>query len=356
MSLPSDEPAFQPPPIIVGAWQLSAGHHKRGLSAEDAIDVFLALIARGITTFDCADIYTGVEDLLGRVRRTAHARLGRQAADSLRVHTKFVPDRSALAHVDRTHVQCIIDRSLRRLGVERLDLVQFAWWDYAVPGYVEVALYLDDLRREGKIAHVGATNFDVPHLTEILDAGVPVVAHQVQYSVLDRRPEHGMTALAKELGFRLLCYGGLAGGFLTDRWLGQADPAPGGLVDARNLPNRSLTKYRLLINELGGWEAYQHILGVLAAVADAHGVSTVQVALRWLLDRPSNPSVILGVSSPERMEQALGAIELQLTTADRGAIDAALAGLPGLKGPCFGFERDPNSPHAAVMKYDLNRT
>jgi len=349
------ETEFVAPPIIVGAWQLSEGHHRKEMSAEQAADVFLRLIELGVHTFDCADIYTGVEELLGRVRRLAHDRFGAEVAARIRVHTKFVPDRSRLTQVDRVYVERIIDRSLRRLGSERLDLVQFAWWDYDIPGYVEAAQILGDLRAEGKIAHVGATNFDVQHLTEILDAGVPIMAHQVQYSLLDHRPENGMTRLAQSRGFDLLCYGALAGGFLSDRWLDRPDPAPGGLQDLRSLPNRSLTKYRLIIDEFGGWQRYQALLRTMAVVAERRGASIAQVALRYVLERPGSPSVILGVSRTERMEEALGALELRLEAEDGGDLEEAVATASGSGGDCFGLERDPGSAHAAIMKYDLNR-
>src|SRR5438876_10870341 len=139
-------------------------------------------VEAGITTFDCADIYTGVEALIGSFRR-AYPSLAR----GVQVHTKFVPDVSELNTLERRYVEAIIDRSLRRLGMECLDLVQFHWWDFALPRYVDTALELDRLRRAGKIARLGVSNFDTRHLQELVAAGVPVVAHQLQYSLRDER-------------------------------------------------------------------------------------------------------------------------------------------------------------------------
>lgn len=85
---------------------------------------------------------------------------GGYSLSRVQLHTKFVPDLSELAIVDSRYVTDIIDRSLQRLATERLDLVQFHWWDFSVPRYVETAFELDKLRRAGKIAHVGVTNFD----------------------------------------------------------------------------------------------------------------------------------------------------------------------------------------------------
>src|SRR5262245_41746904 len=145
-------------------------------------------VETGVTTFDCADIYTGVEALIGRWRRR---RKGSAGAD-VQVHTKYVPDLDRLNTHSRADVSRGVERSLARLGVERLDLVQLHWWDYDIPGFVDVAGWLDELRRTGKIRHVGLTNFDRGRQAEIVAAGVPIVSHQVQYSVLDRRPANGL--------------------------------------------------------------------------------------------------------------------------------------------------------------------
>ena len=117
-----------------------------------------------------------------------------------------------------------VDRSLTRLQVERLDLVQLHWWDFDVPGYIEAAVWLDELRRAGKIRNVGLTNFDRLRLTEILAAGVPIATHQVQCSVLDRRPAGGMAALCAERGIRLLCYGAVAEGSSASATCGGPSP------------------------------------------------------------------------------------------------------------------------------------
>ena len=214
----------------------------------------------------------------------------------VQVHTKYVPDLDRLPTHSRADVVRGVDRSLARLGVERLDLVQLHWWDYDVPGYVEAAAWLDELRRAGKIRHVGLTNFDQTRLEEIVAAGVPIVSHQVQYSVLDRRPADGMATLCARHGIGLLCYGALAGGFLSERYLGRADPAA-------PLENRSLVKYRLIIDEFGGWDRFQEMLAALGAVAARHGVGIGAVAIRWVLDQPGVSGVIVGARHARHLDQ-----------------------------------------------------
>src|ERR687897_388785 len=256
-------PGYRISRMLRGGWQLAGGHG--AIEAERAIADMAAFVDAGVTTFDCADIYTGVEEMIGHFRDRILAERGSEALKNFKVHTKFVPDWDALSRVDLPYVREIIDRSLRRLRIERLDLVQLHWWNYAVPGAVETALMLKELQDEGKIDRIGGTNFDAPHTRALLDAGVPLVSMQVQYSLLDARPEHGLAAFCAERGVGLLCYGTVAGGFLSERWLGAREPA-------EPFANRSLTKYKLIIDDFGGWDLFQELLRALDRVARRHDV------------------------------------------------------------------------------------
>lgn len=339
-------PGYTVSRLLKGGWQLAGGHGP--VDRRAALDDMRRFVDAGITTFDCADIYTGVEALIGEFLGALRRDRGPAAAAGVQVHTKYVPDRDSLATLTKRDVERIVDRSLARLGVERIDLVQFHWWNYDVAGYVEGARWLADLQRAGKIRLIGVTNFDTPRLAEILDAGVPVVSHQLQYSPIDRRPERQMTELARRRGVRFLCYGALAGGFLSDRYLGA--PAP-----AEPLENRSLTKYRLVIDEFGGWALFQALLRVLRRIADRHGVTVGTVALRWTLDRPLVGGVIVGARDASHLDDTLAASTLALTDDDRAEIDGVLARASGPAGDTYTLERDTAGRHAAIMKYNLNR-
>lgn len=332
------------PRMITGAWQLSAGHARVPIEREAIFATFATLVENGFTAFDCADIYTGVEDLLGDFLRTMPA----DVRDTVQIHTKLVPDRDDLASVDRAYVERIVDRSLARLGVERLDLVQFSWWDYAVPGYVEMAGWLSDLQAAGKVRLIGVTNFDVPRVREIVEGGVRVVSNQVQYSPLDARPEGGMVDLCREHDIELLCYGGLAGGFLSSPWLDAPEPP-------ENPANRSLVKYALIIDDFGGWDLYQDLLRALDDVAKKHDTAISTVALRWLLDRPQVGAAIVGVSRTDHIRQNLDAFALCLDDEDRRRIGAVLERRTGPAGDVFGLERIAGGRHAEIMRYNLNR-
>lgn len=352
-------PGYSIARVINGAWQLAAGHRQTAPDRAAAVDGLLRRAEAGLTTFDCADIYTGVEELLGDVLRAWRRRGGDGPPPELQVHTKLVPDRAALPYLQRRDVERIVERSLRRLGIERLDLVQLHWWDYAVPGWLEAAGWLSDLRRAGKIRHLGATNFDTPHLAALLDAGIPLVSHQVQYSVVDRRPENGLAEAARARGVALLCYGTLAGGFLSRRWLGAPEPA----VRPDELANRSLTKYKLILEEMAGatgddgssWALFQELLATLDRIGARHGADPATVALRWVLDRPGVAGAIVGATGARHLAETLRVFDLALDGDDRVAIDRVIGHAAGPAGDTYALERLPGGRHAAIMRYDLNR-
>jgi aryl-alcohol dehydrogenase-like predicted oxidoreductase len=330
-------PGYSISRIIKGGWQLAQGHSARSIDASAHADM-AAFVEAGITTFDCADIYTGVEEQIGAFAESS----GR----AIEVHTKYVPDLASLTTVNEADVRTIIDRSRTRLRRKALDLVQFHWWDYSVDRFVETAGHLATMRREGAIRHIGVTNFDTPRLRALLDAGVPVVSHQVQYSLLDRRPAGAMSALAAERGFRFLVYGSVLGGFLHERWLGTPEPL-------EPLENRSLTKYKLIIDEAVGWDGFQSLLKTVQSIALKHGVSIGTIGIAWVLAQPHVAAVIVGARDTAHLAQTTAAILVRLDADDLGL----LSGLAdrGVAGDCYELERDREGPHGRIMKYNLSQ-
>ena len=331
-------PGYRIPRIIRGGWQLAGDHG--AVDRERAVAEIAAFVDAGLDTVDGADIYTGVEALYGDF----NARRRAAGQTPLQVHTKCVPDFDDLAHVDAAYIRRIVERSLQRLRVDRLDLVQFHWWDYRAPGMVDAALALAALRREGLIRLVGGTNFDTPQTAAMRDAGVPLASMQVQYSLLDRRPEHSLVTM----GVPLLCYGTLAGGFFSERWLGA--PEPGA-----ELSNRSLIKYLLVIQDFGGWDAFQALLRVLKRIGDRHGVGIASVATRWVLDRPGVAAAIVGARYADHLDDTLAVLGLQLDDADHALLAPLLAAHAGPEGDTYSLERDKGGRHGRIMKYNLNK-
>ena len=331
--------------VIRGGWQLAGGHG--AFDRAQAVDDLIAAFDAGIITYDCADIYTGVEELIGAARVKLASERGLDIAARMKVHTKLVPDLAILARISRDYIRSIVEQSLKRLKTERLDLVQFHWWDYAHGGYVDAMGWLNEMRIEGKVRNVGTTNFDAPRLTEIIGAGIPLVSQQLQYSVLDQRPEHDVAALAAKHDFKFLCYGSVAGGFLSDRWLGQPEPE-------MPLENRSLVKYKLIIDDFGGWDLFQELLRTLRSVADRHGVDIATIASAWVLTRDHVAAVIVGARNQSHALANAGIMDIEFSANDLAAIGAVIGMSTGPKGDVYTLERDRTGRHGSIMHYNLN--
>ncbi|QFS83559.1 General stress protein 69 [Roseivivax sp. THAF40] len=331
--------------VIRGGWQLAGDHGAVDRSA--AIADMEAFVDAGITTFDCADIYTGVEEMIGAFIADLRRRRGPQASDRVVVHTKLVPDLGRLPDLRADEVEAIIDRSLKRLNVERLDLVQFYWWDTSLGDPVSAMEVLKRCQSAGKIRNLGVTNWDVADTRPFVEAGIDLVSTQVQYSVLDRRAAGGLAEWAADVDMQLLCYGTLAGGFLTDAWLGKPDP---GFA----FENRSLVKYRLIIDEFGPWPLFQELLETLHAVGERHGASLSSVATAWVLDQPNVAAAIVGARYARHLPKTLQVFDVDLTAEDHAEIGAVIAKSAGPNGPVFGLEGDRTSRHGRIMKYNLN--
>ena len=331
--------------IIKGGWQLAGGHGS--FDRRQAIKDMLTFVDHGITTFDCADIYTGVELMIGEAISELRQRDGFDVDQDIQVHTKLVPDLNSLATISHAEIESIIDRSLQRLNLERLHLVQFYWWDLSLGDPLESLHVLKQLRKKGKIRHLGCTNWDQFAMQGFSDEGFDLVSSQVQYSLLDQRPAGEFTQWCEARQIGILCYGVLAGGFLTSQWLGKADPG-------FEFENRSLIKYRLIIEDFGGWQLFQRLLQVLAAIAAEHQVPLASVATRFMMDQAGVAAVIIGARTAANLENTLSAVNLVLTQDNRQSIEGILQLRQGPNGSVYELEQDRDGPHGRIMKYNLN--
>ncbi len=338
-------PGYDISRVIKGGWQLAGDHGP--VERQAAIADMEAFVAAGITAFDCADIYTGVEDMIGAFIADLRKRRGSEVAERAQIHTKLVPDLERLEMLSDADVEAIVDRSLQRLGIERLHLVQFYWWDPSIGSPVRAMEVLKRCQEKGKIAHLGVTNWDVAETAPFLDGGIDLVSTQVQYSLLDRRPAKTLVPWSAENNVSLLCYGTLAGGFLTDAWLGQPDP---GFA----FENRSLVKYRLIIDECGPWASFQALLQILKEIGDRHGVALSSVATRWVLQQPQVAAAIVGARYARHLPKTLEVFRFRLDDRDLAQISEFLGTAAGPTGPVFALERDRNGRHGRIMKYNLN--
>lgn len=330
-------PDFEVPRMTKGNWQIADDHSGMEFDQNQINEHMAQYVDAGMSTFICGDIYAGVEQRIGNFREYYRNLRGEEAAKKIKVFTTYVPyflDEERTRKHSKKDVEEVIDRSLKRLRQERLDLVQMHWWNYDIPGCLEMGLWLQELQKEGKIHHLAATNFDVPHMQEFFDAGLDVIAHTVQYSLLDRRPRNGMIDLCKKYDCYLLCYGVLAGGLMSEKWLGIPDPG------MPNFENVSLDKYYRIINDFGGWELFQELLTVLQSIANKCKFSIANVACRYMLDQEQVGTINIGARDADHLHDNLRVFSFKLDKDDYDQIDQILVKNTGPLGDCYEIDRE----------------
>ena len=312
---------------LTGLWQLADQERDgRVLDLESTADAMRPYVAAGLTTFDMADHYGSAELVAGifRSRRSG-------AAQYL---TKWVPKPGRVPKAD---VRAAVERALQRLRTEQIDLLQYHAWNYADPSWLETLYDLQALKREGLIGQLGLTNVDTAHLRMVRASGIEVVSNQVSFSLLDQRAAARLAPYCAASGVGLLAYGTVAGGWLTERWLGQPEP------DWERTGTWSMMKYGRFLRVAGGWDALQRVLAATKQVADRHDVSIANIATRCILDHPGVAGVIVGARLGERahIEDTVRLFSFTLSDADRAEIQAALATLGPIPGDCGDEYRTP---------------
>ena len=274
----------------------------------DLLDTFFAA---GGNFIDTADVYTqGIsESIVGRWLK-ARATEARQAVIATKGRFPMGPGPNDLG-LSRRHLGDALDNSLRRLGVERIDLYQMHAWDAITP-IEETLRFLDDAVRAGKIAYYGFSNYTGWQLTKAAQVAAargfaPPVTLQPQYNLLVRGIEHEVVPAALDAGIGLLPWSPLAGGWLSGKY--QRDVFPTGATRLGENPQRGMEAWEARNADPRTWE----VLDAVGEVAKAHDASHSQIALAWLAAQPAVTSVILGARSVEQLTDNLGAADLELT-------------------------------------------
>lgn len=320
--------------IVTGLWQVA--DMERGgtlLDPQVASTAMLEYARAGFDSFDMADHYGSAEVISGRFLE--RIRCGETAGPvQPRVFTKWCPKPGPMP---RDVVRAGVETSRARLNVDCIDLLQFHWWSFEHPAYLEALQELAQLKREGIIRHIGLTNFDTAHLRLVVKHGIPIATNQVCFSLLDRRAALDMSSFCLENGIRLLAYGTLAGGLISQRWLGRAEPA------STDIGDWSKMKYKRFVEAIGGWSVLQSILQALHHIAKRRGVSIPNVATRWVLEHPAVAAVIIGarLGLSEHRRDNLALFSFALDAADRAVLDEALAEAVMLDGDCGDEYRKP---------------
>ncbi|KAM7528091.1 hypothetical protein LguiB_031501 [Lonicera macranthoides] len=273
--------------VLNGMWQTSGGWGK--IDRDDAVEAMLRYADAGLSTFDMADHYGPAEDLYGIFINQVRRERPPELLENIRGLTKWVPPPVKMTS---KYVRDCINVSRKRMDVPALDMLQFHWWDYSNSGYLDALKHLTDLKEEGKIKTVALTNFDTERLQIILENEIPVVSNQVQHSLVDMRPQQKMAELCQLTGVKLITYGTVMGGLLSEKFLDTNLNIP---FAGPPLNTPSLQKYKRMVDAWGGWSLFQTLLQTLKKVSSKHGVSIATVAVRYILDQPGVAGSMVGV-------------------------------------------------------------
>src|SRR5262249_534608 len=269
----------------------------------------------GLNMFDSADIYSdgGAEEILGRAIAGRRERVIISTKGTFRAGPGPNDVGSSRYHLTRA-----VEGSLRRLGTDYIDLYQLHGFDAVTP-VDEVLSTFDDLVRAGKIRYVGCSNFSGWHLMKSLAVseryGYPrYVAHQVYYSLVGRDYELELMPLALDQQVGAVVWSPLGWGRLT-----------GKMRRGRPLPQTSRLRSKVANGSgpPGPDEAVYRIVDAMDEVAEGTGRTVPQIALNWLLQRPSVAWVIIGARTDEQLRQNLDAVGWNLTAEQVARLDAA---------------------------------
>jgi aryl-alcohol dehydrogenase-like predicted oxidoreductase len=289
----------------------------------------------GVNFFDTADVYSygQSETVLGAAIKELVAN-----RDSVVLATKV---RSAMSEaatngtgdvnnvgLTRQHIFASVERSLRRLGTDYIDLYQVHGWDRLTP-MEQTLRALEDLVRQGKVRYVGCSNWSARHLMKALylaraHGWAEFVSLQAYYSLVGRDLEHELSPLCREEGLGLLPWSPLSGGFLSGKYKRDNAKPEGARRSGFDFPP---------IDETRGFDAVE----ALEVIAKEKGATVAQVALAWLLAQPGVTSIIIGANKMSQLEDNLKASELNLTPEEVDRLSTTTA--PAQRYPDWMIER-----------------
>lgn len=315
--------------VLTGLWQIA--DLERDGNTLDPIETAKFMqpyVKAGLSTFDMADHYGTSEVIAGVFKNQI------QGGDKAQMLTKWVPKPGK---VSKEAIRNAVEKALSRLQSEQLDLLQYHAWSYPDPAWLDTLFELQKLKEQGLIKHLGVTNFDAAHLRIAVASGIELVSNQVCYSLLDQRASGEMKSVCEQYGVKLLAFGTLAGGFLSDKWLGKPEPK----VDESF--TWSQMKYKRFIDEAGSWSDFQNLLKTLKSIAKKHNISIANIATKFILSQSQVAGVIVGarLGQSQYIDDTLKLFDIHLDEDDFHAIQEQLAGLNAIQGDCGDEYRKP---------------
>ena len=317
------------PKLIVGLWQIADMEKEdQQLDLPKTASYMDAYIDAGFTAFDMADHYGSSEIIAGICKNRSPKK------DVITMFTKWVPKPGKIT---KDQVRSAVQKALDRMDQKTIDLMQFHAWDYTDPSWLDGLTFLNELKKEGLIDNIGVTNFDAHHLRIALANGIPIVSNQISHSLIDQRAQGAMKAVCAEYDVKLLAYGTLAGGFLSNRWLGLQEPS------SDELGTWSQMKYKRFIDQIGGWTVFQSLLRVLQQIAIKHQTTIASIASSYVLQNKDVAAVIVGARLGENshIEDHQNMLNIVYEPQDIESIEAVLSQLLPIPGNCGDEYRKP---------------
>ncbi|MDG2356410.1 MAG: aldo/keto reductase [Paracoccaceae bacterium] len=314
--------------ILTGLWQVADIERRSGpIDKEKGADKLQHYANAGFNTFDMADHY-GTSEIIAGALLKRKEKLNYKPI----MFTKWCPKPGPMTtKVVRTG----IEERLARLGTSCIDLLQFHWWNFQHPAWLDALHEIANLREKGLIKEIGVTNFDAAHLHLAMADGIPLKTNQVSFSLVDRRAAGLLADLCKNSSVKILAYGTLCGGFLTEKWLDAKEPI--------EIKDWSKMKYKRFIDKIGGWEKFQIILKTAKQIANKYNVSISNVATRWVLEQTSVAGVIIGARLGENIhtDNNLKVFSFELDYIDHERLKTAFSTSHEIPGDCGDEYRKP---------------
>ena len=314
--------------IITGLWQMADIEREEDIDPKAYSEKIIPYVEAGLTTFDMADHYGSSELIVGEYNIN-------NSTSDVQLLTKWVPKPGK---VDKQSVSDAVQLALDRMKQTSIDLMQYHAWHYPDPSWLDALFYLTELKQEGLIKNIGVTNFDAAHLRVACASGIPIVSNQISHSLVDQRANSSkIIDVCNEYGIKLLAYGVVMGGFLTNKWLNKNEPKP------ENLKTWSEMKYKRFIDESGGWDAYQNLLNVVNQIAQNNDVSIANICSRYILENPLVAGIIIGARLGENnhIKDNLNILKTKISKEEINLIRDAQKELNPIPGDCGDEYRKP---------------
>ena len=315
-------------PLINGLWQVGNGSLHKNVSLQRLTDAMVRYSSIGLTAWDGADIYGPAECIMGLHKE----RMSATKQPKNVYMTKYVP-RPNLKEYPLKMVESAVDDALKKMKTDSLDFLQFHWWQYEDIRYLNVCRHFVHLQKKGKIKNIALCNFNTANMANIIDnvEGIAIASNQVPYSIIDRRAENEMTVFCMKHDVKLITYGTLLGGFLSERWFGREEPSKDELDTA------SLQKYKKWISAWSNnnWNLFQKLLKTLKDIGEKHNGSSIsQIAVRYILDKPVVGGVIIGcrLTVSNHREETVKIFGIELSDTDRQKIEKVVQMGRALRG------------------------